>query len=227
MQSILVIEDDRSIARGLEKNLEFEGFSVLVAPDGELGLGLAMESPPDLILLDVMLPKLNGFEVLRELRRLEFDTPVILLTAKGEEQDKVRGLDLGADDYVTKPFGLAELLARIRAALRRKDGASLGCCDHVEFGDVSVDLVARSVLRAGDVVSMTAREFDLLRLFVTRNEQALTRAEIIRRVWGYDYAGTDRTLDNFVRRLRKKLEREPDAPRHFLTVRGVGYRFRA
>jgi two-component system alkaline phosphatase synthesis response regulator PhoP len=224
MESILIVEDDPSIARGLQQNLRFEGYSVEVVADGGLGLRFAVEERPDLVLLDVMLPSMNGFEVLRELRRLEIDVPVILLTAKGEEVDKVRGLDLGADDYVVKPFGLAELLARVRAALRRKRQAERQV-ERACFGAVEVDLVGRTVLVAGRAVEMTAREFDLLRLFLQREGEALAREEIVRRVWGYDYEGTDRTLDNFVSRLRQKLEGDPANPRHFLTVRGVGYRF--
>lgn len=224
MESILIVEDDSSIARGLQQNLRFEGYSVEVVADGELGLRFALEERPDLVLLDVMLPSMNGFEVLRELRRLEIDVPVILLTAKGEEVDKVRGLDLGADDYVVKPFGLAELLARVRAALRRKRQAERQV-DRTSFGAVEVDLIGRTVLVAGKAVEMTAREFELLRLFLQREGEALAREEIVRRVWGYDYEGTDRTLDNFVSRLRQKLEGDPANPRHFLTVRGVGYRF--
>jgi DNA-binding response OmpR family regulator len=224
MESILVVEDDPSIGKGLKQNLSFEGYSVEVVADGELGLRFAVDERPDLILLDVMLPRMNGFEVLRELRRLQIEVPVILLTAKGEEVDKVRGLDLGADDYVVKPFGLAELLARIRSVLRRKQQGDRKI-DQVAFGQAEVDFVARQARMHGQAVPMTAREFALLRLFFQREDEAISREEIIRRVWGYDYEGTDRTLDNFVSRLRQKLESDPAEPRHFLTVRGIGYRF--
>jgi two-component system, OmpR family, alkaline phosphatase synthesis response regulator PhoP len=224
MESILVIEDDPSIARGLTQNLRFEGYSVQAAADGQAGLELAVAKPPDLILLDVMLPRLNGFEVLRELRRLELEVPVIMLTAKAEEIDKIRGLDLGADDYVTKPFALPELLARVRAVLRRKrrydkknGRVTFACCE--------VDFASARVTVNGEVVKLTARELELLKLFVEREGQALSREEIVRRVWGYDYEGTDRTLDNFVSRLRQKLEPDADNPKHFLTVRGIGYQF--
>jgi len=223
-ESILIVEDDPSIGRGLWQNLKFEGYSVQVATDGESGLRLAVDNKPDLILLDVMLPRLNGFEVLRELRRLEIAVPVIMLTAKGEEVDKVRGLDLGADDYMTKPFSLAELLARVRTALRRKRQLE-GKVERACFGAVEVDFVARTVTLGGKPVAMTTRELDLLRLFITCAGQALAREEIVRRVWGYDYGGTDRTLDNFVSRLRQKLEPDQDRPRFFQTVRGIGYRF--
>jgi len=224
VESIVVVEDDRNIARELEKNLRFEGFSVQVAEDGERGLELIVDKKPDLVLLDVMLPKMNGFEVLREVRRLGLEIPVLMLTAKAEELDKIRGLDLGADDYVTKPFSLSELMARIRAVLRRKRRFDRKI-EQVSFRRVKVDFVSRSVEVDGSPVKLTHRELELLRLFLTREGEALEREEIVRRVWGFDYEGTDRTLDNFVSRLRRKLEIDPDDPQHFLTVRGVGYRF--
>jgi DNA-binding response OmpR family regulator len=223
-ETILVVEDDPSISQGLEKNLRFEGFSVFVAPDGERGLELAVDKSPDLVLLDVMMPKMNGFEVLRELRRRQIDVPVIMLTAKGEELDKVRGLDLGADDYITKPFGLSELLARIHAVLRRKRRFDKDI-EQASFGNVELDFSARTAKVKGDPIELTTREFDLLHLFLSREGEALERQEILNRVWGFDYFGTDRTVDNFINRLRQKLEINPDNPKHFLTVRGVGYRF--
>jgi DNA-binding response OmpR family regulator len=223
-ETILVIEDDASIAKGLRNNLSFEGYSAFVAPDGERGLELAVDKAPDLIVLDVMMPKMNGFEVLRELRRREIDVPVIMLTAKGEEMDKVRGLDLGADDYVTKPFGLQELLARIQAVLRRKRKFDREI-ETVGFGKVALDFKARTATVSGQPVQMTSREFDLLHFFLSREGEALNRQEILNRVWGFDYFGTDRTVDNFIKRLRQKLEPDPDKPRYFQTVRGVGYRF--
>ncbi|MEL6186844.1 MAG: response regulator transcription factor [Myxococcota bacterium] len=222
MERILVVEDDPSIARGLVNNLEFEGFSVQLASDGARGLELAMARVPDLMVLDVMLPRMNGFEVLREVRRLKLDCAVIMLTAKAEELDKVRGLDLGADDYVTKPFGLPELLARVRAVLRRR---SNGATPRVmQIGRAEIDLVARQMTVDGEDVACTRREMDLMELFLSRVGEALSREEIVTRVWGYDYEGTDRTLDNFVSRLRRKIELDPAKPRHLLTVRGVGYR---
>ncbi|MEQ8275646.1 MAG: response regulator transcription factor [Deltaproteobacteria bacterium] len=224
MESILVVEDEPSIAKGLVHNLRFEGYSVRHAADGETGLDWTISRPPDLMLLDVMLPRLNGFEVLREVRRLDLDVAVIMLTAKGEEHEKVRGLDLGADDYITKPFGLAELLARVRAVLRRRK-AGPDEEDRVRFGEVEIDFKSLSVRVRGEPIDVTARELELLKLFVTRAGEAMSREEIVCRVWGYDYEGTDRTLDNFVSRLRKKLEPDAAKPRHFLTVRGIGYRF--
>jgi len=171
-----------------------------------------------------MMPKLNGFEVLRELRRREVNVPVIVLTAKGEQIDKVRGLDLGADDYMTKPFGLQELVARVHAVLRRKRRFDQQL-EQVAFGQVQVDFTARTVLVRGAPVEMTEKEFGLLHLFLSREGEALARQEILNRVWGFDYFGTDRTVDNFINRLRAKLEPDPERPVHFLTVRGVGYRF--
>jgi len=223
-ETVLVVEDDPSIVRGLQANLRFEGFDVLTAPDGERGLELAVDKAPDLILLDVMMPKMNGFEVLRELRRREIEIPVIILTAKGEEMDKVRGLDLGADDYVTKPFALQELLARVHAVLRRKRRFEKDL-EKVAFGKVELDFTARTARMDGAPVELTSREFDLMKFFLSREGEALGRQEILNRVWGFDYFGTDRTVDNFINRLRQKFEPDPDEPRHFLTVRGVGYRF--
>ena len=223
-ETVLLVEDDLAILKGLETNLRFEGFDVFTASDGERGLELAVDKAPDLILLDVMMPKMNGFEVLRELRRREIDVPVIMLTAKGEEMDKIRGLDLGADDYVTKPFALQELLARVQAVLRRKRRFDKSM-DQVAFGRVELDFTARTARVGGQPVELTSREFDLMKFFLARQGDALGRQEILNRVWGFDYFGTDRTVDNFINRLRGKFEPNPDEPQHFLTVRGVGYRF--
>ncbi len=219
---ILLVEDDASIAAGLKMNLRHEGFDVLVERDGEAGLRTALAEDPDVILLDVMMPAMNGFEVLRELRRRGSPAAVIMLTAKGLEEDKVLGLDLGADDYVQKPFGLAELIARIHAVLRRR---KIQAPDQVRFGDVVVDRRARAVTRAGEAVLLSPREASLLLFFLDHAGRALTRDALLEGAWGLDYEGTDRTVDNFVVSLRKKLEQDPDAPKHFQTVRGVGYRF--
>lgn len=225
-EKILVVEDDVAIVKGLEANLRFEGFEVLTAYDGDSGLEIGMDERPDLILLDVMMPGMNGFEVLRELRRRDLDTPVIMLTAKGEQMDKVRGLDLGADDYVSKPFALKELLARVHAVLRRKRRFDK-TTEVVEFGLARVDFKARCASMDGHAVELTEKEFALVRFFSEKEGEALGRQEILDKVWGFDYFGTDRTVDNFITRLRKKLEPDPENPRHFLTVRGVGYRFLA
>jgi DNA-binding response OmpR family regulator len=221
--TVLIVEDDPSISLGLRMNLEAEGYRVLAADDGEKGLETARAENPELIILDVMLPGLNGFEVLRTLRSEGRAMPIIVLSARTGEMDKVTGLELGAEDYVAKPFSLAELLARVRAALRR--GRPVAMSRVLGFGDVTVDVDARRVDRAGAPVEMTATEFDVLMCFVKSKGRALARDEIFREVWGPNHHGTPRTIDNFVQQLRAKLEIDPQEPRHFMTVRGVGYRF--
>ena len=220
---ILVIEDDLAILTGLSMNLRFEGYEVLQAQDGRQGLARALDEAPDLLVLDVMLPELNGFEVLRELRQRGRDTPVVVLSAKGAEPDKILGLNLGADDYVVKPFGLQELLARIKAVLRRRYPPTGQA--PVAFGDVRVDLGAKTVTRGGQPVEFTAQEFKLLAHFLAHPGRTFSREELLGGAWGYDYEGSARTVDNFMRQLRLKLEPDAEAPRHFLTVRGLGYRF--
>lgn len=219
---ILIIEDDAAIAAGLRLNLKHEGYAVTVVADGELGLKQALQDVPDLIVLDIMLPTMNGFEILRELRRRGSTSGVIMLTAKGLEEDKVLGLDLGADDYVQKPFGLSELIARINAVLRRRQAQQPSL---VVFADVKVDRRARSVTRNDEPVSLSPREMSLLLYLVDHPGRAHSRDALLEGAWGLDYEGTERTVDNFVVSLRKKLEQDPDAPLHFVTVRGVGYRF--
>jgi DNA-binding response OmpR family regulator len=220
---VLVVEDDASIALGLRMNLEAEGYRVIAADDGEKGLLAARSEDPQLIILDVMLPGMNGFEVLRTIRQEGLTMPIIVLSARTGEMDKVTGLELGAEDYVAKPFSLAELLARVRAALRR--GRPAPPTRIVTFGRVTVDVDARRVERDGAAVEMTATEFDVLMCLVSSKGKALARDEIFREVWGPNHHGTPRTIDNFVQQLRAKLEDDPQEPRHFLTVRGVGYRF--
>ena len=221
--TVLLIEDDPSILKGLELNLRLEGYRVLAARDGDEGMRELRATMPDIVVLDIMLPEKDGLEVLRELRARDPDLPVLILSAKGQEADKVLGLSLGADDYMTKPFGLAELLARIRALARRRRRAEEN--PPVAFGKVTVDLRTRRVAVAEREVEMTAREFDLLRHFVLRPQAVLTREQLMKAVWGIDHHGTPRTVDNFVARLRAKLEEDPENPRFLLTVRGVGYRF--
>jgi len=219
---ILVVEDDLSILTGVSMNLRFEGYEVLQAQDGTQGLELAVKESPDLVVLDVMLPKMNGYEVVRELRRRGLGTPVLMLSAKGMERDKVLGLELGADDYVVKPFGVSELLARVKALLRRRYGEE-GTV--VRFGEVAVDLEGKRVLRAGAPVEITAQEFRLLATLVSQPGRIFTREELLSGAWGLDYEGTPRTVDTFMRQLRAKLEPDPDQPRYFVTSRGMGYRF--
>lgn len=223
-RTVLVVEDDASITLGLRINLEGEGYRVLTAEDGERGLAMARADDPDVIILDVMLPTMNGFEVLQALRAEGRTMPIIMLSARTNEIDKVTGLELGAEDYVAKPFGLAELLARVRAALRRGPPTVAKAAVY-NFGDVRVDAGARSVHRAGQPVEMTATEFDVLMCLVDSKGSVLSRDAIFQKVWGPNHHGTPRTIDNFVQQLRAKLEIDPQEPRHFLTVRGVGYRF--
>ena len=220
---VLVVEDDPAIALGLRINLEAEGYRVSLADDGELGLGIIRSEHPDLVLLDVMLPKKNGFEVIHELRAEGVSVPIIVLSARTGEMDKVTGLELGAEDYVAKPFSLAELLARVRVALRRT--RKVPKAELVRFSSVEVDISARSVKREGAIVDLTATEFDVMMCLVGNRGKALSREDIFRKVWGPNHHGTPRTIDNFMQQLRQKLEGDPSAPRHFLTVRGVGYRF--
>jgi DNA-binding response OmpR family regulator len=215
---ILVVEDDPSILLGLRMNLEREGYGVAQAEDGETGLDMARGGDWDLIILDVMLPKLNGYQVLHQLRSSGIETPVLVLSAKTEEADKVMGLDLGAEDYVTKPFGVPELMARVRAALRRGARTVWG------FGDVVIHPKTREVLRHGEPVDLTATEYDVLGALVRARGRILSRERIFEAVWGPGHHGTHRTIDNFIAQLRSKLEDDPAAPRHLLTVRGVGYR---
>jgi DNA-binding response OmpR family regulator len=223
---ILIVEDDESITLGLEMNLRAEGYDVTVALDGESGLLRASEDGFDLVILDVMLPKVNGFEVLRSLRARDKTVPIVMLSARGAEMDKVMGLELGAEDYITKPFGLAELLARVKAVLRR-DGILRRSSERiVRAGELEINNDTREVKRAGVHVDLTATEFDILWCLVEAGNRPLTREEILSLVWGPGHHGTLRTIDNFVLQLRNKLEKDPADPGHLLTVRGVGYRFR-
>jgi DNA-binding response OmpR family regulator len=216
---ILIVEDDESISLGLRMNLEAEGYDVQVAPDGEDGLIRAAAGGADLVILDVMLPKMNGFEVVRQLRAKQATVPVIMLSARGAEMDKVMGLELGAEDYITKPFGLAELLARVKAVLRR-DGLSRKRVEAiVQAGELTIDSGTRLVSRGGAPV-------DVLWCLVEAQGRVLSREEILTQVWGVGHHGTLRTIDNFLLQLRSKLERDSADPEHLLTVRGVGYRFK-
>ncbi len=223
-QRILVVEDDLSILTGLSMSLRYEGFEVLQAQDGKAGLQKALDEAPDLIVLDIMMPQLNGYEVMEELRKRNSKTPVIVLSARGMERDKVMGLDLGADDYLVKPFGLQELLARIRSVLRRKERDEP---QTLRFDDTVIDLRSKTVQRAGKDIELTAQEFKLLAHFVGNPGRTFSRDELLSAAWGYGYEGTARTVDNFVSQLRQKFEKTPDQPKHFSTVRGLGYRFDA
>ena len=228
---ILVIEDNPDLAFGLRNNLEIEGYAVDVAEDGTTGLEMALRTSPDLVVLDLMLPGLDGFRVLQGLRQGGSRVPVLILTARGDEADKVRGLRLGADDYVTKPFGLLELLARVEALLRRAAPPAASAAEAapapIRFGEVEIDLATRSVRLRGEEVALAPKELDLLLALIGRGGRIATRVELMREVWGHRAAIISRTVDTHVAELRRKLEIDPANPRHILTVRKAGYRFQA
>ena len=223
-EHVLVVEDDPTLRMSLRATLRSAGFEVSVATTGTEGLEEALAGGHDLLLLDVMLPGLNGFEVLARIRDRNAELHILMVTAKGEEEDKVRGLGLGADDYVVKPFGVAELLARVEAALRRMRLQDEQVAQII-VGEIEVDFASHTLHRDGAPLEVTAHEMKLLRYLVDRDGLLLTRQQILDAVWGAGYYGTERTVDNFIGRLRAKLERDPKRPRHILTVRGAGYRF--
>jgi DNA-binding response OmpR family regulator len=224
MPRILIVEDEPDIALGLQMDLRGEGYDVEVVADGEEAARRGREQPWDLILLDVMLPSKDGFEVCLDLRRAKIRTPILMLTAKAQEAEKVMGLDMGADDYVTKPFSPRELRARIRALLRRTVGADEPV--H-QFGDCEVDFSRAELRRAGRRVALTAIELKMLHLFVQSQGRVVTREHVIDEVWGRDVFVTDRVVDTHIVKLRRKIERDPGAPAHLVSVRGIGYRFDA
>jgi DNA-binding response OmpR family regulator len=221
---ILIIEDEPDLLRGLALNLKAEGFAVLTASRGDLGVEQALRERPDLILLDIMLPGMNGLDVCRQLRKKGFDAPIIMLTAKAEEVDRVVGLEIGADDYVTKPFGIRELLARIRVRLRRHAPAG-ETGSRLRFGAVEVDFDKHEVLRQGKRVDLTAKELEVLRLLARHRGEIVTRDHLLDEVWGYETYPTTRTVDNHILRLRQKLEEDPSDPRFILSIYGEGYKF--
>jgi DNA-binding response OmpR family regulator len=224
MTRILVVEDDEAILRGVRDNLLWEDYDVAVARTGDEALRRIREEDLDLVILDVMLPGMNGFEVCRRARRAGRDVPVLMLTARGEEVDRVMGFDLGADDYVTKPFSVPELLARVRAILRRTHPEQ-PLPDHVAFDDVEVDFTAYEATRSGQPLQLSPKEYGTLRLLVARAGEVVSRGELLKEVWGLDRLPTTRTVDNHVASLRAKLEPDPSVPRRLLTVHGVGYKF--
>lgn len=224
MSRILVVEDDAAILRGLRDNLAAESYEVVTASDGAEGYRLSRDANPDLIILDLMLPKTSGYEICRKLRAEGKRVPILMLTARGEEADRVLGLDLGADDYVSKPFSLPELLARVRALLRRAD-PNTAPLDHLRFDDVVVDFPQFEARKNGQPVEMTPKEFGVLRYLAARPGRVVGRQELLEEVWGYESYPTTRTVDNHIASLRAKFEREPAEPQHLLTVHGVGYKF--
>jgi DNA-binding response OmpR family regulator len=223
-KTILIVEDDEALMLGLEENLTVAGYRVLKAGTGTEGLALALERKPDLVLLDVMLPGASGYDVCRSLREKKVFTPVIMLTARKDEFDKLVGFDMGADDYVTKPFSIKELLARVKAILARRDRPPAGA-EQYRFGDGVLDMVARTLVLRGKDVPLTRTEFDLLAYLLANEGKSLSRETLLRDVWGMEYYGTQRSLDTFVAMLRSKIEKNPKSPRHILTVHGVGYKF--
>lgn len=223
MNKILIVEDDVDLAAGLEVNLKKEGYKVLKTGSGEEAIKMAVRDGPDLILLDVMLPGMSGLDVCRELRRKSLGMPIIMLTAKGEEMDKVLGLEMGADDYVTKPFGVRELLARIRVCLRRQVPQSQ--LPRYNFGNVEIDFEKYEVLVAKKPVQLTQKEFELIRFLIRNRDKVLSRERLLDEVWGYSLYPTTRTVDTHILNLRKKLEEDPANPRYILSVYGGGYKF--
>jgi DNA-binding response OmpR family regulator len=226
---ILVVEDDSTLREALQYNLEREGYTVLLARDGGEALGQARSGRPDLMLLDLMLPVMGGLEVCRVLRS-EMQLPVIMLTARAEEVDKVVGLEMGADDYVTKPFSMRELQARIKAVLRRsgekkqkQEAETAG--ERISAAGIEIDVAGHAVSRDGSIVELNPKEFELLVFLIANKGQVMSREQILRKVWGYEYIGNDRTVDVHMRWLRQKLEEDPENPRHLVTVRGYGYKF--
>jgi len=227
-KKVLVVDDEKNIVDIVVFNLKKEGYDIIFALDGEEGLKKALEEDPDLILLDIMMPKLDGFEVCKKIREKK-ETPIIMLTARAEEVDKVLGLELGADDYVTKPFGVRELMARVKANIRRK-AANSSNEDHsnddiVAYGDISIDSKRYEVKRGSEIINLTRREFELIKFLATQRGQVFSRENLLEKVWGYEYFGDVRTVDVTVRRLRSKIEENPEYPKYILTKRGVGYYF--
>ena len=224
MTTVLAIEDDPSILRGLSDNLRFEGYEVVTATDGESGYHLQRERKPDLIVLDLMLPRMSGLEFCRKLRGEGVQTPILMLTARSEEPDRVLGLDLGADDYVTKPFSVRELMARVRALLRRSQPQN-GLPDELNFGAAEIDFRSYEAKCKGEPVEMTRKEFAILRYLASRAGEVVSRDDLLNEVWGYESYPASRTVDNHVAGLRAKLERNSSEPEHIKTVHGVGYKF--
>jgi DNA-binding response OmpR family regulator len=222
METILIIEDNASLLRGLKDNFEAHGYRVITATDGAAGLDEALRAKPDLIVLDVMLPKVNGYEICRHLRHEKLEMPIIMLTAKSEEADLLLGLHIGADDYVTKPFRIKELLARVEAFLRRSRVTEP---EVFRFGDCEFDSTARRLVRNGEVIKLSPKEYELLHYFLGKAGRALSRDQILNSVWGYDCLVTPRSIDKFVTGLRQKIEPDPQHPEFIQTIREFGYKF--
>lgn len=224
MYRLLILEDDVNMRLGLKDNLVYEGYEVVLAEDGQEGWELLQKSDYDLVVLDVMMPRMSGFDVCRKMRENGIKTPVIMLTARGEEIDKVLGLELGADDYMTKPFSLRELVARIKAVLRRTDNPDEALTEPIEVGYLRIDPKNYTATCRGESVSLSHKEFEIIKLFWDHRGQTVSREQLLNKVWGYSEFPTTRTVDNFILKLRKKVEEDPAHPRHILTVHGIGYK---
>jgi len=224
MTKILIVEDEPNMVAGLRDNFEFEGYQVVSAPDGVAGLERALSESPDLVILDVMMPRMSGLDVCKQLKIKKPGIPIIMLTARGQEVDKVVGLELGADDYVTKPFSIRELLARVKAVLRRA-GTVVKTQEKYAFGEVEVNLRNCQVSRKGKAMDFSSKEFELLKYFLHHPGETLSRDRLLEEVWGYEHFPTTRTVDAHIVRLRQKVEPKPDEPRFILTVHGTGYKF--
>lgn len=224
MKTILIVEDDSSILKGLKENLELEHFKVLTESDGAKGFQSAVNNNPDLIILDVMLPSKNGFDVCRDIRGKNMNTPVIMLTGKSTESDKVLGLELGADDYITKPFSIRELIARVNALLRRVNSIEQDFNSY-EFEDIKLDFKRLEALKGKKKFEMSLKEFEILKFFINHEGEIVTRNQLLDEVWGYDVFPTTRTVDNYILMIRKKIENNPSSPKHIQTIHTAGYKF--
>jgi DNA-binding response OmpR family regulator len=222
---ILLVEDEPSLIFTLKDTLESEGYQVIVSEDGEQAVGLAQEHKPDIMILDIMLPGKNGYEICQEIRSLKFTFPIIMLTAKDQELDKVKGLDIGADDYITKPFGVKELLARIQARLRRAGTySSSSNIEILQLSTTKIDLLeSKAIFADGKINELTAREIELIRYLLQAGGEPVSRDELLEKVWRYEYSTNTRTVDVHISKLRAKIENQPDEPRHLITLHGVGY----
>lgn len=224
MKTILIVEDDNAILKGLKENLELEHFNVLAENDGEEGYKSAVKNKPDLIVLDIMLPSKNGFDICKDIRKENINTPIIMLTGKSTESDKVLGLELGADDYMTKPFSVRELIARIKAILRRINNIEKEF-ENFTFGDIYLDFKKLIAKKGKKILEMSLKEFEILKFFIKNEDNVISRNQLLDEVWGYDVFPTTRTVDNYILMIRKKIENNPSIPKHILTIHSAGYKF--
>ena len=224
MAKLLVVEDEPDMLRGLKDNFEFEHYEVDSAADGESALKQIAACSYDLIVLDIMLPTISGLDVCKRIREQGLTTPIIMLTARGEEIDKVLGLEFGADDYITKPFGVRELLARVKAILRRTENTAAALPDRMSLGPLEMDFAAYTAVRNGEPLSLTPKEFEIMKYLWQHRNKTVTRDDLLTQVWGYDESISTRTVDNFILKLRQKIEEDPASPKHIITIHGIGYK---